>query len=63
MGRNEKIHQEIHIRCDIDIYERMENFRNNFNLKYTPKLTRTQLIENALQEYLSKYEHLVYNEN
>lgn len=59
MGRHDKPHSRLEIRCDGDIYERMERFREAFNELYEPKLTKTKIVESALEEYLNKYEHLV----
>lgn len=59
MGRNDKPHQRIEIRCDSGIAERMDKFLNSFNEMYEPQLTRTTLIENAITEYLNKYEDMV----
>lgn len=59
MGRHDKPHKEIHIRCDGGIADRMDEFLEQFNQLYEPRLTRTKLIENAIEEYLNKYEYMI----
>ena len=59
MGRHDKPHQRIEIRCDGGIADRMEKYLEKFNSLYEPKLTKTKLIENAIEEYLTKYKYMI----
>ena len=62
MGRDDKPHYRLEVRCDAGIYKRMEEFRQRFNELYEPKITKTKIVESALEEYLNKYQYLVEQE-
>ena len=59
MGRPDKPHEELHIRCDAGIHKRMMEFLDKFNEMYEPRLTKTKFIENAIELYLKEFKNMI----
>ena len=57
MGRLDKPHTRMEIRCDAGIYERMEKYLEKENKDRKRKITKTEFVEQALDLYLSYLEN------
>lgn len=59
MGRYEKPHREIHMRFDAYLLKRLDSYIEVLNTVSLKKQTRTQIMEDAVTEYLNRYEKKV----
>ena len=61
MGRDAKEWVGIHLKFDKRINLEMVDFLEQYNLKNKTKISKTKLIEVAVQEFLDKYKDDVEN--
>jgi len=61
MGRDEKRWVGIHLKFNERLHKELLEFREKYNLMHGTKVSKTYLIEVAVQEFLDKYSDDIEN--